>query len=154
MLTDLLHSPGHLFRRCLQLHNSLFAAEIDVTPPQFAALRALEEVGEVDQATLAEIIAYDRVTIGGLVDRLENRGFVTRRVGEHDRRTKQVRLTEAGREELKKSRARIPSINERLLGRLNPQERRLLLELLTKVAEVDALTDRFQAAGRNRARAD
>lgn len=137
MLTDLLRSPGHLFRRCLQLHNTLFAAEIDVTPPQFAALRALEEVGEADQATLAEIIAYDRVTIGGLVDRLESKGLVSRRTGKHDRRTKQVRLTDEGRSQLKKIRARIPHINERLLSTLSVRERETLLALLAKVAAID-----------------
>jgi MarR family transcriptional regulator, temperature-dependent positive regulator of motility len=137
MLTDLLRSPGHLFRRCLQLHNTLFAAEIEVTPPQFAALRALEEVGEADQATLAEIIAYDRVTIGGLVDRLESKGLISRRIGKHDRRTKQVRLTDEGRSQLKKIRARIPRINERLLSALTAAEREMLLDLLAKVAAID-----------------
>lgn len=140
MLTDLLRSPGHLFRRCLQLHNTLFAAEIGefgVTPPQFAALRALEEVGEADQATLAEIIAYDRVTIGGLVDRLEGKGLVSRRVGKHDRRTKQVRLSAEGRAQLKKIRARIPRVNVQLLSALSADERKTLLGLLAKVAAID-----------------
>jgi DNA-binding MarR family transcriptional regulator len=140
MLTDLLRSPGHLFRRCLQLHNTLFASEIDafgVTPPQFAALRALEEVGEADQATLAEIIAYDRVTIGGLVDRLEAKGLVTRRTGEHDRRTKQVSLSAQGRAQLEKIRTRIPRVNEQLLAALSTDERKTLLGLLAKVAAVD-----------------
>lgn len=140
MLTDLLGSPGHLFRRCLQIHNTIFAAEIgefDVTPPQFAAMRALEEVSEADQATLAEIIAYDRVTIGGLIDRLETKGLVQRRVGKHDRRTRQVRLTDAGRAQLKKIRARIPSINRQLLAALTARERDVLLGLLAKVAAID-----------------
>lgn len=146
MLIDLLRSPGHLVRRCLQLHNMIFTSEVgefDLTPPQFAALRALEEVDEVDQATLADIIAYDRVTIGGLVDRLETKGLVRRRIGKHDRRTKQVRLTDDGRGLLKKIRAHVPAINGQLLAALTPQERTTLLDLLAKVAAVDETLDRY-----------
>ena len=148
MLTDLLHSPGHLFRRCLQIHNTVFSSaidEFDVTPPQFAALRALEEVDEADQATIAEIIAYDRVTIGGLVDRLEGKGFLTRRTGKHDRRTKQVRLTDEGRAQLKKIRARIPRVNEQLLAPLTDDERHTLIALMAKVASVDATLEHLGA---------
>jgi hypothetical protein len=80
---DLQHTVGHLVRRTHQLHNLLFSqvtAGCDITSPQFAALRTIEAFPELEQNGLSEIIAYDRTTIGGLIDRLEAKGLVQRSV--------------------------------------------------------------------------
>ena len=53
-------------------------AGFDLTPVQFAALAVIAEHPRIDQATLAGLIAYDRVTIGGVVDRLSQKGYILR----------------------------------------------------------------------------
>ncbi len=71
---DFQRQPGHLIRRCLQLHHTMFADGVaghTITVPQWAAIRALHEFPGIEQAKLSELVAYDRSTIGGLVDRLE-----------------------------------------------------------------------------------
>ncbi len=80
LIYDLL---GHLIRRLHQISVSAFAAEADaagveLSPVQFAALNMLREHSYIDQATLAGLIAYDRVTLGGVVNRLEARGMSSR----------------------------------------------------------------------------
>jgi DNA-binding MarR family transcriptional regulator len=67
--------PGHLARRFQQIAVAVFLAEVegagfDITPVQYAALAAVGANPEIDQVTLAGLIAFDRTTITGVVDRL------------------------------------------------------------------------------------
>ena len=99
---DIYGMPGHLIRRLQQQSTQLFAARMreagfDITPVQFAAIDALAARPGIDQATLAQLIAYDRATIGGVIDRLEGKGLVERAISAADRRAREVRLTEEGR---------------------------------------------------------
>jgi len=63
---------------------------------QYAALDALANNPPVDQATVAEIIGYDRATIGGVIERLDTKGWVRRVVSEQDRRSRELSLTAKG----------------------------------------------------------
>lgn len=98
--------PGHLIRRLHQLSTQIFAQRIkdagsDLTPVQFAALDALAARPGIDQARLAEMIAKDRATIGGVVDRLEQKGLISREVSPEDKRARVVRLTPQGQATLR-----------------------------------------------------
>lgn len=67
--------PGHLARRFQQIAVAVFLAEVedagfDLTPVQYAALATIKANPGLDQVTLAGLIAYDRTTITGVVDRL------------------------------------------------------------------------------------
>ena len=99
---DSLDMAGHLIRRLHQLSTQVFvqrtqAAGYDLTPIQFAALDAIHNHPGTDQATVAELIAYDRATIGGVIERLEQKGWVRRIVSERDRRARELSLTAEGR---------------------------------------------------------
>lgn len=98
---DSLDMAGHLIRRLHQQSTQVFAqrtqaAGFDLTPVQFAALDAIHSHPATDQARVAELIAYDRATIGGVIDRLEQKGYVRRIVSERDRRAREVSLTDEG----------------------------------------------------------
>ena len=45
---------------------------------------------------MAERIAYDRATIGGVIERLEQKGWILRTVSERDRRARVLSLTADG----------------------------------------------------------
>ena len=75
--------PGHLARRFQQIAVAVFLAEVeeagyDLTPVQYAALSAVSANSGIDQVTLAGLIAFDRTTITGVVDRLVLKGLITR----------------------------------------------------------------------------
>src|ERR1700680_3628354 len=73
--------PGHLIRRAQQISTGLFTEEcsrFDLTSVQFAALFVLRAAGELDATRLAELIAFDRSTIGDVVERLESKGWLNR----------------------------------------------------------------------------
>ncbi|MCD4534255.1 MarR family transcriptional regulator [Nocardioides sp. cx-169] len=93
------NSPGHLIRRAQQVHTSQWSAEFgqELTGPQFAVLRTLRAVGECRQTRLVELIALDKATLSGVIDRLARRGLVASRPDPGDRRSRLVALTDAGR---------------------------------------------------------
>lgn len=136
MTFDFQRSPGYLIRRCLQLHGTLFAegtSGYDITSPQWAAIRALHECPGIEQAKLAELIGYDRSTIGGLVDRLEAKGLVGRSFDAADRRLKRLNLTPAGQALFESLRDRVRAVTNRFVEPLSPDETVLLVGLLERL---------------------
>ena len=132
--------PGHVIRRLQQISASVFAetmkAEgLDLTAPQFAALYMLSRHPGIDQATLAGLIAYDRPTIGGVVDRLVAKGLVGRATNPTDRRAKRLELTADGRATLDQLMPVVSAMQEMILPGLTAAERAEFLRLATKVAD-------------------
>src|SRR5690348_11211434 len=98
--------PGHLARRFQQIAVAVFLAEVeaagfDLTPVQYAALATISLNPGIDQVTLAGLIAYDRTTITGVVDRLVQKGLAVRQASSRDRRARELQITEAGRRTLR-----------------------------------------------------
>ena len=88
---------GFILRKAHQRHVSIFAAHIaDLTPPQFAALAKLRDVGETSQNQLGTLIAMDAATVKGVIDRLKARGLVDLTKHEVDKRRLLVNLTAGG----------------------------------------------------------
>ncbi len=71
--------------------------EIGVSIPQCDVLTTLSEKEGVSQQQLAERLYVTKGNISGLLDRLEDAGFVQRRATASDRRQYSIYLTEAGR---------------------------------------------------------
>src|SRR5882757_2797551 len=68
----------------------------DLTTVQYAALVAIKTRPGIDQATLAGLIAYDRTTITGVVDRLVQKGLAVRQANSRDRRVRELQITDEG----------------------------------------------------------
>ena len=84
LLSDAQRHAGHLARRFQQIAVAVFLAEVDeagfdLTPVQYAALATITADPALDQVTLAGLIAYDRTTITGVIDRLVQKGLAERR---------------------------------------------------------------------------
>ncbi|MEC3860521.1 MarR family transcriptional regulator [Mesobacterium sp. TK19101] len=131
--------PGHLIRRLNQISTSVFQARmkhagLDLTPVQFAAMTALADNPEIDQATLAGLIAYDRATIGGVVDRLLSKGLILRRVNQKDRRARVLDLTDAGRSLLARLSPIVEDLQPDILTGLSTEERATFVALARKAA--------------------
>jgi DNA-binding MarR family transcriptional regulator len=136
--------PGHLARRFHQISTALFDVEmrragLDLTPVQYAALVAVQDHPSTDQATLAGLIAYDRTTIGGVVDRLVDKGLVTRLTNDADRRAKVLTTTEAGQDAIRQAGPAVLKAQQLLMGGLNAEEADHLVRLMEKA--VGALHD-------------
>lgn len=128
---------GHLIRRLHQQSTQIYqaqtqAAGLDLTSVQFAALDAINQQPDTDQATLAANISFDRATIGGVIDRLEQKRLVQRVVSEQDRRARQLRLTPEGAQLLAASRPVVEALQADILAALSPAERATFLALAHK----------------------
>ncbi|MBV5335643.1 MarR family transcriptional regulator, partial [bacterium] len=109
--------------------------DFDLTPMQYAVLAVLRENPDLDQITLASRAALDRSTIGGLVERLEEKGWISRAAGVEDRRQKLVSLTEAGRAMLDMVEPAVERVQRRLLAPLDPDEQAVFTALLGRVVD-------------------
>ncbi|HMB75289.1 MAG TPA: MarR family transcriptional regulator [Kiloniellaceae bacterium] len=132
--------PGHLIRRLQQISASVFADQMrehgfDLTSPQFAALTVLDKHPGVDQATLAGLIAHDRPTIGGVVDRLAKKGLVKRKSNPADGRAKLVHLTPHGVDVLARVLPIVLEMQVTILPGLTADERTEFTRLASIVAK-------------------
>jgi DNA-binding MarR family transcriptional regulator len=136
-VTDLYDMPGHLVRRFQQVAVAIFHAEVgeagfDLTPVQFAALTAVIANPGIDQATLAGLIAYDRTTIGGVVDRLVNKGYMARGISGRDRRARELAVTDAGSRAFDEMKPAVERAQRIMLQGLSEDESEEFLRLLRK----------------------
>jgi DNA-binding MarR family transcriptional regulator len=128
--------PGHLFRRLHQLAVMRFTAELDetgLTPIQWAALMSTSQRPGLDQSTLSREIYIDTSTIAGVVDRLEARGLMQRRLSPDDRRLRLLYLTDEGEALLKQASAAVHDIQKWLVLPLTVEERAVFTQLMLKV---------------------
>jgi len=135
--------PGHLIRRLHQRSMQVFqtrmkAAGLDMTSVQFAAMDAVHANPGIDQARVASLIAYDRATIGGVIDRLQHKGWLTRVVKPQDRRARALNLTGKGEAVLAAAWPVVRGLQSDILAGLEPGELAQLVELMKKVALRDA----------------
>jgi DNA-binding MarR family transcriptional regulator len=129
--------PGHLARRFQQIAVAVFLAEVeeagfDLTPVQYAALAAIRTNPAIDQVTLAGLIAYDRTTITGVVDRLVQKGLLLRHASSRDRRARELQITEAGKRTLRGITPAVEAAQRTMLRGLTEKEGTDLMRLLRK----------------------
>ena len=126
---------GFILRRAHQRHVSIFAAHIaDLTPPQFAALAKLRDIGETSQNQLGQLIAMDAATVKGVIDRLKARGMVELTRHGMDKRRLLVSLTPEGREAVDRLIPLAQKITEETLSPLTAKEAATFMRLLAKLA--------------------
>lgn len=139
-LHDVYGKPGHLIRRAQQIAVAIFIEEcrhLDLTPVQYAALVATRDLPGIDATRLSEVIAYDRSTLGGVIERLEEKGWVERRPSPGDRRVKLLHLTAGGARLLQDAEPHVRHAQERILQPLDEPDRGELMRLLTNLVELN-----------------
>jgi DNA-binding MarR family transcriptional regulator len=125
---------GFLLRKANQRHLAIFARHIpDLTPPQFAALAKLWEVGETSQNQLGQLVAMDAATVKGVIDRLRARGLVELAEHESDRRRIVVSLSAEGRAMIGALVKEAAEITAETVEPLTPREAATLVRLLAKL---------------------
>lgn len=134
MLDD---KPGHLIRRCQQIAVALFlerCAGFDLTPMQYALLKAAEAMPGQDQITLAGLVALDRSNAARLSAGLEARGLLRREPDPLDRRARRLFLTPGGAALLRAAEPAVAEVQEALLAPLAPAARAPFMAALARVA--------------------
>jgi DNA-binding MarR family transcriptional regulator len=135
-MSDLDSMPGHLFRRVHQISTAIFAeecAKAGLTSVQFAALTAIRENPDVDATRLSSLIAFDRSTLGNVLERLEAKGWILRSFSPQDKRIKVLRLSPAGSDVLDAMKPAVRRVQKRLLEPLAPRERTEMMRMLEQL---------------------
>lgn len=118
------------------LLRELIAAELPVLESQdlsmwgYVVLTALDESPVRTQAALAEAIGADKTRIIPTLDELQAKGYIERHVDPDDRRVRLLSITEPGRKVKDKVQAGIQRGEERWLGVLSADERRVFLRAM------------------------
>jgi DNA-binding MarR family transcriptional regulator len=87
----------------------------------------------MEQSQIAQSIHYDKATIGGVIDRLEKRGWVERKANPKDKRAKLVSLIREGRKALEDLTPVVNALQDQVVANLSAEERALFIKLAQKV---------------------
>jgi DNA-binding MarR family transcriptional regulator len=139
-MKQLYGKPGHLIRRAQQIAVAIFMEEcaaFDVTPVQYAALVAIRENPGIDATRLSALVAFDRSTLGNVLERLEAKGIVARKGSREDKRVKVLELTQVGQELVVAVEPAVDRAQARILAPLQPEDRAKLTALLGQMVELN-----------------
>ena len=132
--------PGYLFRRMQQIAVAIFVEECkayDLTPVQYAALVAIHTHPGIDATRLSAVIAFDRSTLGNVIERLEAKRYVERRPAREDRRVKLLYLTRSGATLLRNIMPSVDRAQARMLQPLKSADRKVLMALLSQLVDLN-----------------
>jgi DNA-binding MarR family transcriptional regulator len=133
-------APGYLFRRMQQIAVSIFVEECrayDLTPVQFASLVAIHTHPGIDATRLSAVIAFDRSTLGNVIERLQAKGFIERKPSREDKRVKLLYLTKSGVALLRDIMPLVDRAQARMLQPLKPADRKTLMSLLMQLVDLN-----------------
>ncbi|MGY3546612.1 DNA-binding MarR family transcriptional regulator [Bradyrhizobium sp. USDA 4472] len=133
-------APGYLFRRMQQIAVSIFMEEckaFDLTPVQYAALVAIHTHPGIDATRLSAVIAFDRSTLGSVIERLQAKDFVERKPAAEDKRIKLLYLTRQGTATLREIIPAVDRAQARMLDPLKPAERKALMRLMSRLVDLN-----------------
>jgi len=129
-LTGLLNHAGHVLETML----TAALAEIGLTPrTQCVLLHALE--AERTQIQIAELAYLDKTTMVVTVDELERAGLARRRASSADRRARIIAVTDAGRRAVAEGTRIADRVHRDALEALPREQRAVLTDALTRLAE-------------------
>jgi DNA-binding MarR family transcriptional regulator len=132
--------PGYLFRRMQQIAVAIFVEEcreFDLTPVQYAALVAIRTHPGIDATRLSAVIAFDRSTLGNVIERLEAKGLIERKPAAQDKRVKLLHLTKPGVALLRDIMPAVDRAQARMLQPLKATDRKMLMALLSQLVDLN-----------------
>ena len=114
---------------------------LGISTAQLHIMYTLERNGVMTMSHLADVLGVSLSNASGLVDRMEERGYIERTRVPEDRRIVLVRVTEAGTRMIQENDALSDELMRDVLGRLNPAELPVIARATAEVrAALEATT--------------
>ncbi len=140
---DSKHKPhfraGFLIHDVSRLRRTLFDQRLKpmgITRSQWWVLTNLSRHDSAEgytQIDLARLLDVGKVTLGGLIDRLEENGLVTRVPDKEDRRSKRVLMSRKGKLLIHKLEAVGVAVNTEIMENISELEAQQLIDVLAKM---------------------
>ena len=133
------YSLGQMLNHCAHLTRQYMDQQLrayQVTPVQSFALIYLhqqEGVSEVTQRDLERELRLKAPTVNGIVDRMAEKGLITRTTSRTDGRCRVLELSGKGREAVESFQTAARRSEELIRGELSDQEERLLRDMLSRL---------------------
>ncbi len=108
---------------------------LGLTRAQWRVIVYLHREDGLTQSELARLLEVGKVSMGGLIDRLEHSGWIERRSDPHDRRNNLIHLTTKRREIETAMISTAKKLGEQTFKNLDDDERALLVNLLIAVKD-------------------
>jgi DNA-binding MarR family transcriptional regulator len=137
------HAVGFLVSQLGYAVTRRFRADLEdlaLEPRHFGVMRAVQAAKDLSQQALGDSLHIPASSIVALLDQLEAKGLVRRRLDPADRRVRLVELTEAGQATLTRAVEIGIGIEAALCRGFDPDQREALISVLEKVAGNIGLT--------------
>ena len=122
--------------RATDLHSRHVTRLAGLTSSQLILLKVVRDQNMATISELANTISLSQATLTSILDRLEAAGYVLRERSTEDKRKVRVRMTDAGREVLKKAPEPLQDTFIRQFSALKDWERSMIQASLQRVAEM------------------
>jgi DNA-binding MarR family transcriptional regulator len=110
-------------------------ARDQATPGQFGVLMLIGSNPGSTQSAIAKALGVERSTMVAVIDRLQERGLVSREVSESDRRSNALRLTAEGAALTARLKKRVRDHERRIAAGLGEEEKQTLIDLLRRIGK-------------------
>lgn len=121
--------------RLISVEYNRIMKPMGLTTPQFRMIVQLQREDGVTQSHLANILAVGKVSTGGLIDRLEQSGWIERRPDPNDRRSNLIYLTDQAHAIEDRMLDTGKALTKQTLKNINAKQRNALIDLLVTVKE-------------------
>ncbi|MCP9482957.1 homoprotocatechuate degradation operon regulator HpaR [Shimia sp. CNT1-13L.2] len=112
-------------------------ADAGVTEQQWRVLRVLDEEGPLDPTSIADRAVLLLPSLTRILQKLEEKGYVTRRRDEHDRRRQVIEATDTGRAIIAENMETSRRILTEMKAKLGEEKHEQLIALLGELTELD-----------------
>jgi DNA-binding MarR family transcriptional regulator len=116
---------------------------------QYAALIAIHTHPGIDATRLSAVIAFDRSTLGSVIERLQAKDYIERKAAPEDKRIKLLYLTKAGAAILREIIPAVERAQARMLEPLKPADRKALMGLLVQLVDLNNEASRVPLRAEN-----
>lgn len=111
--------------------------EIPVTEQQWRVIRALNEYRELESKQLAELCSILSPSLTGILNRLEQQGYIQRRKSPDDQRRTLISLSDTAQKMFDEMSPRLEARYRDMTDKLSPEDMKALDTILTKLCKLE-----------------
>lgn len=126
--------------RAVDVYSRKLASEFKITSPQLLCLQTLHDDGPLTTSALAKLIHLSNSTTVGILDRLEQKGWITRERSTRDRRIVLVYITDTGEQALESTPSLLQGRLTRGLAALPEKDQLNIAQSLERICEMLEMT--------------